>query len=300
KGIGGATALALATRGTGLAGAQVATPMASPAAVDYPELLVTAVDDAFGLPSRTQGGWTRITLRNAGTPEHHAMFMRLNDGVTADDFTKAAQGPDLGALFGMSTSIGGPGSISAGEEASVILDLKPGNYVVICTIPNPDGTPHYQMGMLQPLTVSAAAQALPEPTADGAVALLDFHFMGIPETVAAGPHVWKVTNPGKQPHELMVARLAPGLDVQTIMGMLEAPPASPAAGMATPMAEASPMAGAPPFVGVAGVAPMSPGETNWMPFDLEAGDYLALCFVPDPATGKPHFALGMVMPFTIG
>jgi uncharacterized cupredoxin-like copper-binding protein len=300
RGIGGAAAVALGGRSIRLVGAQDAMPMASPAAAAYPEMIVTAVDDAFGMASRTAGGWTRVTLRNAGTVEHHAMFMLLNDGVTADDFTKAAQGPDFGALFGISTSIGGPGSISPGEEASVILDLKPGNYVVICAITGPDGKPHYQMGMLQPLTVSEPAQTLAEPTSDGAVELLDFHFSGIPDKVAAGPHVWKVTNPGKQAHELMVARLAPGMDAQTILGMLEAPPASPAAGMATPLAEASPMAGPAPFVGVAGVAPMSPGETNWMPFDLAAGDYLAICFVPDPATGKPHFALGMIMPFTIG
>jgi hypothetical protein len=44
---------------------------------------------------------------------------------------------------------------------------------------------------------------------------------------------------------------------------------------------------------------MNPGYTNWAVLDLEAGDYLAICFVPDPATGQPHFALGMVMPFTV-
>jgi hypothetical protein len=301
KGIGAAAAVvALGGRGVWSVGAQDATPVASPAAEDYPDLLVTAVDDAFGLASRTKGGWTRVTMRNAGTADHHAMFMLLNEGVTADDFAKAAQGPDFGALFGISTSIGGPGSVSAGQESTVILDLKPGNYVVICAIPGPDGKPHYQMGMLQPLTVSEPAQALSEPASDGAVELLDFHFTGIPDKVAAGPHVWKVTNTGQQVHELAIARLAPGLDPNAAMAMLAAPPASPAAGMATPLADASPVAGSPPVVGVAGVAPMNPGETNWMAFDLEPGDYLALCFVPDPATGKPHFALGMVTPFTIG
>jgi hypothetical protein len=44
---------------------------------------------------------------------------------------------------------------------------------------------------------------------------------------------------------------------------------------------------------------MSVGVTNWLLLDLEAGDYFAICYVPDPTTGAPHFALGMMMPFTV-
>jgi hypothetical protein len=29
------------------------------------------------------------------------------------------------------------------------------------------------------------------------------------------------------------------------------------------------------------------------------GNYMALCFVPDPTTGKPHFALGMITSFSV-
>ena len=44
---------------------------------------------------------------------------------------------------------------------------------------------------------------------------------------------------------------------------------------------------------------MSPKETNWLKVDLAAGNYLALCFMPDAGSGAPHFALGMAMPFTV-
>jgi hypothetical protein len=48
------------------------------------------------------------------------------------------------------------------------------------------------------------------------------------------------------------------------------------------------------------VALMNPGYTTWAILDLEAGEHVASCFVPDPATGLPHVALGMIAPFTVG
>ena len=31
-----------------------------------------------------------------------------------------------------------------------------------------------------------------------------------------------------------------------------------------------------------------------------ASEYTVVCFIPDPTTGKPHFAMGMVGFFTLG
>ena len=56
----------------------------------------------------------------------------------------------------------------------------------------------------------------------------------------------------------------------------------------------------PPFMIVAGAAPMSPGQTAWPVLDLEAGEHFTICYLPDPATGAPHFALGMIMPLAVG
>jgi hypothetical protein len=36
-----------------------------------------------------------------------------------------------------------------------------------------------------------------------------------------------------------------------------------------------------------------------MDVDLPAGNYAYICFVPDPATGKPHAQLGMVGALTV-
>jgi hypothetical protein len=58
-------------------------------------------------------------------------------------------------------------------------------------------------------------------------------------------------------------------------------------------------AGPPPYVFHGGVAAIAPGTDQVFQPDLEPGDYLLVCFITDPATGKPHFALGMVTPITV-
>jgi hypothetical protein len=79
------------------------------------------------------------------------------------------------------------------------------------------------------------------------------------------------------------------------VGMASPEAMSGAMGEATPAMEMGP----PPFAMIAGVAPMSPGNTNYLMLDLQAGNYITLCFVPDMATGMPHFMMGMIAGFTV-
>jgi hypothetical protein len=104
---------------------------------------------------------------------------------------------------------------------------------------------------------------------------------------------------GEQVHELLIMRQAPGVSFDDVRVMLELVPAATPETLVEATPEAAAAAG-PPFALIAGAAPMSPGQTNWLVLDLEAGEHFAICFLPDPATGAPHFALGMLMPFTVG
>lgn len=276
------------------AGAQNATVSALSS---YPEVLITTANYKFDLPATVPGGWTRLTLRNQGTDGHHAMFLRLKEGETVDSILATAQ-KDPNAVFTKVTSIGGPGSVSPGQQTTIIANLEPGQYLVVCAIPGPDGMPHYAMGMYAPLEVTAALSSAAAPKADATVKLVDFGFGMMPMETAAGSHIWEVANAGSQLHELAILQLAPGITFEQIQAMLaaETGAATPATSTATaPAAEAGP----PPVVGVAGVSPISPGQTNWQVLDLTAGNYVALCFVPDTKTGAPHVALGMIMPFTV-
>jgi hypothetical protein len=275
---------------------------ATPSAGNYPVVEVTAENYKFTLPESISGGWTELTFHNKGPEDHHAMFMKLNEGTSFDEFKQAADAAtDLGALFAKSVCIGGAPSISAGQTASTILNIEPGNYAVVCVIPDESGKPHYLMGMINSLTVTEAASQLSAPQSDQSIDLTEFKFMNLPDTVSAGSHTWEVKDTGQQLHEFVVYQiLAPGMTVEQVKGILSAPPATPAAGMSTPEATGSPSAaGAPPFLAIGGTAPVSPGYTNYALLDLKAGNYFAICFVPDVATGAPHFSLGMIMGFTV-
>jgi hypothetical protein len=44
---------------------------------------------------------------------------------------------------------------------------------------------------------------------------------------------------------------------------------------------------------------LSAGVDGYMTVDLQPGQYLAICNIPDPQSGLPHSKLGMVRAFTV-
>jgi len=187
----------------------------------------------------------------------------------------------------------------------VILDLEPGQYVALCFVESPDGVPHLAKGMVQSFEVASGGTppAATEPQAASTVVLRDFTFE-LPAQIAAGPQVWEVVNEGPQPHEIALLKLAEGVAPEQVQGMIVGPSASPEADheMASPAAapQGSPAAaGPPPFEPVGGMQALASGLRGWIVLDLEPGYYLAVCFVPDPASGQPHAELGMVASFSV-
>jgi hypothetical protein len=275
--------------------AQEAT--ASPLTLEYPELRMVATDYAFELAGEIAGGLTLVTLQNDGTEVHHAQLMQLAEGVSVETLqTALGQSPD--AIFGLGQFVGGPSIAAPGGETQVILDLEPGQYVALCFVESPDGVPHLAKGMVQAFEVAAGGTptAAAEPPATGTVVLRDFAFE-LPDQIAAGPQVWEVVNEGPQPHEIALLKLAPGVTPEQVMGIMEGPSASPEADheMASPAAAA----GAPPFAPAGGMQALASGLRGWTVLNLEPGDYLAICLVPDPASGQPHAELGMVASFSV-
>lgn len=303
----GAVGLAgvLAARGAGVLAAQEATP----AGAAYPEVVITATDFEFDVPATIDGGWTLLTLENQGKMDHHAFLLQPTGEATIEEVQAALETPDLGAILAVATAIGGCPGVAPGERASVVMNLAPGEYILICAIPDDEGTPHYMLGMQSVIEVAArAGNALPA-FAETKVTMVDFGFEGQPAETSAGSTLWEVFNDGDQVHELQVFRLAPGVTFDAIAAEFGVVPgASPSASpspmdmeMASPAASpmASPEMAGPPFTGAGGAGPMSPGSTVWAVLDLEPGDYFSICFVPDAESGAPHFMLGMIAPFTV-
>ncbi len=260
-----------------------ATPTVDSSSVEIPSVTIIANDYLFvDAPSSIPGGLTRITLRNeAPAEDHQAQLLRLNDDVPFSDFDAALDDPEVteADIFSMvATAAGGPGTRPGGENENVI-DLEEGTYALICFIPSPtDNVPHAFKGMRQELEVTAAPAEQPEaPDVDVSAGLADFEF-DVPETLAAGETTFEVTNNGTQAHEMAVFQLDDGTTTEDLLGLLTG---------------AVELQGPPPFSFTGQVAVMTPGESGITTLDLEIGSYALLCFVTDPETELPHFALGM-------
>ena len=270
----------------------------------FPDLMITAVEYKFDMPATAEAGWTHVYLDNQGMMDHHAMFLRPHDGMTIEDVQAALETGDFGELLATAMSAGGP-NVGPMHKASVAMNLEAGQYLVICAVPDEEGIPHFAHGMQAVLEVTEGSDAGTAPETDASVGLVDMAFEGLPTDATAGTHVWEVANKGNQVHEMVVFRLAEGLSIdQAIQMFMEAPAeASPESSPVVDQTAASPAAeapqGPPPFENIGGLAPMSPEGMNYAVLDLQAGDYIAVCFVPDAETGAPHFAMGMIAGFTV-
>ncbi|MBI1881157.1 MAG: hypothetical protein HYR94_23505, partial [Chloroflexi bacterium] len=158
----------------------------------------------------------------------------------------------------------------------------PGQYILVCFVSGHDDVPHLAKGMMATMeVVKGDSQAdTPQIKADATVKLLDFSF-ALPAEIKAGQQVWKVVNEGKQAHELTLIKLAEGKTMEDVAAFMQSPH------------------DAPPFEDVGGFQAIDPGDAGWLTLDLQPGNYVALCFVPDPATGHAHMEMGMIMPFSV-
>ena len=266
-----------------------ATPTVESTSVEIPSVTIVANDYLFvDAPTSIPGGLTRIVFSNESVAEdHQAQLLRLKDDVSYSDFDAALDDPDVTEtdIFAMvATAAGGPGTGPGGENENVI-DLEEGTYALICFIPSPtDNVQHAFKGMRQELEVTAIPAEQPEPPdVDVSVGLADFEF-DAPETLAAGETTFEVMNNGPQAHEMAVFQLDDGTTTEDLLGLLT--------GAVEPT-------GPPPFTFTGQVAVMTPGESGITTLDLEVGSYALLCFVTDPETGLPHFALGMAQDLVV-
>src|SRR5262245_13016174 len=139
----------------------------------------------------------------------------------------------------------GANTVAPGDSSNATAALTAGNYVLICFVGSPDGTPHASKGMVKPAVVTAATGPMAaEPTADITLTEKDYTW-DISAPITAGTQTFRVENAGPQVHEVQIFQLAPGKtakDLQTWMagGMKGAPPATEVGGFVGPM----PVAGA--------------------------------------------------------
>ena len=234
---------------------------------------LTANDYTFDAPDSIPAGITTFELVNRGKELHHAQIMRLEHGKTMADVAEAlkAHGPPPAWI----TWIGGPnaGVPDGKTPVTITVSMEPGNYVLICFIPSPDGAPHAMKGMVRPMRVTGSMPDIRQagaPKADVVMTLYDYNF-DVSKPLAAGKQTILVKNTAKQWHEVFIVKLQPGGSAKDMLDWM-------AAGMKGP----------PPVMPMGGTAGIGAGLENTLTVTLEPGEYALYCFLPDAKDGKEH------------
>jgi hypothetical protein len=280
----------------------------------------TATEFRYDGPSSFPAGLTEVELVNEGSFSHSLVIVGLADGKTPDDVVDILD--DEGPIPGWVTFAGGVGGIPPGSRSSVVHDFEPGQYAVFSFESAPgEDVPDAAKGMIQALEVTEAdgtAAGLPE--VDVELDLVDMAF-DLAGGFQAGTQTVLVQNNGAQPHEALIMKLSPGVSADDVVGMItgfgsggpESEGASPDSADSSSESEgemeeagtgvdAGSGEGAPdgaPFESAGGAAPLDPGEESYITLELEPGDYVLLCFIPDTGDGAMHLTKGMYRSFTV-
>lgn len=209
---------------------------------------VVAEDHAFSAPDEIPSGWTTLRLINEGDETHFAILTRLPEGQSVDSYTEEAAvhfveavrsirsgemdetaakvrlASVLPAWFGSLERMGGPGLVTGGATAEMILDLEPGNYFLECYMKAENGEFHAMEGMIRPLTVTAEASGATEPRADLRMTLSN-DGIAVEEELAPGQYTIAVEFAEQpeagDPHDVHLARLDEGTDLAEVVRWMD-------------------------------------------------------------------------------
>ena len=255
------------------------TPAANTAAPAPANVVnITASEYKFDAPDSIPAGLTTLKLTDNGKEIHHATLIKLDSGKTYQDLMTGMKNMKPGAPPpGWVIPAGGPNAVAPTGTTALTMVLEPGNYALVCFVPDSKGVPHVMKGMSKALTVTPSANAnTTPPNADVTVTLKDYQF-DFSTPLTAGKHTLKITTAPGQPHEFTLFQLMPGKKAEDITKFVE-----------------TGMQGPPPGMPIGGAAGMATGRDVYYDVDLKPGDYAIICFFNDVKDGKPHFAHGMI------
>lgn len=113
---------------------------------------MTLFDYGFQLSQPLQGGRQTIRVNNTAGQPHEVVFVKLHPGKKTADvlaWMEKMEGPPPGA------PVGGTTPMARGEENIITVDLAPGEYGLVCFVPDAkDGKPHSMHGMMTQFTIS--------------------------------------------------------------------------------------------------------------------------------------------------
>jgi len=237
---------------------------------------IIATDSGFEAPDRLAAGMRHIIFENRGSEIHEGMFVKLAEGMSADDYVAAVK---KGSLFPEGAlDYSGPGLTSPGATAEMWLRVDSGHYVIICW-----NNGHRKTTAVHPFTVAeiGAADDLP-PKEDVVLKLFDYRFELNP-ALRTGTHVIRVETPGPTMHEVDIYRLHEGSTVQDLKRWRKehdnGPPPADALGGALDSHDIK--------------------RVVWLRKEFVPGRYVLHCEMPVTNTNLTHDDLGMVQEIAI-
>lgn len=233
-------------------------------------------------------GFRELSLVNLTGETNVFTVYRLNDHADLDAFMAAnealaeAQASNRGAhdaieeLSSTATALSGV-SVSRQSTKTMIVDLERGTYVV-AAVPKAGGEVSYSTFQV----LGGGGEAAEGPQVARTVDFSDFAF-DFPTEVDSGITLWKVSNTGTQPHVADLYRLLPGRTAEDLIAYLSGDGGARA-----------------PYDETANIAMVAAGQTVYVPVDLKAGNWVAVCFVPDMDDPRlTHVMEGMVSEFRV-
>ncbi|HXY31575.1 MAG TPA: hypothetical protein VEI06_12765 [Gemmatimonadaceae bacterium] len=129
------------------------TPSSGPSAAALtPDVVATVEDYKFTLSKPLVAGKQTIEVHIAPGQPHELEILKLAPGKTVKDLEAWGAKPQGPPPF---SGIGGIAPAGGGSVASFTVDLTPGNYVMMCFLPDTkDRKPHFLHGMIQEFKVS--------------------------------------------------------------------------------------------------------------------------------------------------
>jgi uncharacterized cupredoxin-like copper-binding protein len=244
-----------------------------------PELKNVAGEYRFEGPDTVPAGWATFRITNGGGELHQLQVVRLTDKKSIPDVILAlTDHPD--EIPSWLQPLGGPNGVMPGGEARATIRLAPGQYTLLCLIPDKDGVFHAIRGMHKAITVTSGAErSVKEPKAVVTITAKDYVF-ALSGELQAGERIVRVNNVGTQPHEALLVELPPD---KTIHDFAMTPPEAQDGTDGKP---------------VGGLASIGAGQHGYFTYVFKSGRYGVICLFPDEI-GRLHYTRGMLMEFIV-